>query len=130
MNINEAILQHRQICDELYELALEENRFLRENQRPAEAALLDRKRAALGRLDEAINALRSTPPGNARDPARRSALEKTQSRIMQILQVDRENEQLLTRYSLSRGTAPQPSPPKRGLLQDIYARASQREKSV
>jgi hypothetical protein len=130
MNTKEAIQQHRQICDELYELALEENRFLQENKRPPDAALLDRKRAALGRLDAAIAALRASPSRDARDPAKRAALEKTQTRIMQILQVDRENEQLLTRYSLSRGTAPQAQPPERGRLQSIYARASQPEKPV
>jgi hypothetical protein len=128
MNTNEAIQQHRQICDELYELALEENRFLQEHRRPPDAALLARKRAALGKLDAAIAALRSNPSRDARDPARRAALEKTQTRIMQILQIDRENEQLLTRYSLSRGPAPKVPPPERGLLQSIYTRASKPEK--
>ena len=130
MNTIEAIQQHRQICDELYELALEENRFLQENRRPPDASLLERKRAALGRLDAAIVPLRSSTSQDPRDPARRAALEKTQMRIMQILQVDRENEQLLTRYSLSRGPAPQALPPERALLQSIYARASQPEKPV
>ena len=128
MNAKEAIQQHRQICDELHELALEENRFLQEQRRPPDPALLDRKRAALGKLDAAIAALRSAPSRDARDPAVRAALEKAQARIMQILQIDRENEQLLTRYSLSRGVAPQATPPERGLLQSIYSRASQPEK--
>jgi hypothetical protein len=120
MTISEAIQQHRQICDELYQLALEENRFLQENRRPADAPLLERKRAALGKLEAAMAALRSAPPGDAKDPARRVALEKTQARIMQILQVDRENEQLLLRYSLSRG-APPPNPlPERSTLQRLY----------
>jgi hypothetical protein len=37
MNIKEAIQHHRQICDELYDIALEENRFLQENRRPPDA---------------------------------------------------------------------------------------------
>ncbi len=130
MNTKDAIQQHRQICDELYELALEENRFLQENKRPPDAALLERKRAALGRLDAAIAALRANPSRDTRDPAQRTALEKTQTRIMQILQVDRENEQLLTRYSLSRGTVPQAQPPERGRLQSIYERASRPDRPV
>jgi len=58
----------------------------------------------------------------------RGALDKTRSRILQILQLDRENEQLLTRFSLASGaggalnTAPQ-APPA-GMLQKIYARHS------
>lgn len=124
MNLEEAIQQHRQICDELYELALEENRFLLEQHRPAETPLLERKRAALGRLDQAITALRAASADGVRDPQRRAALERTQARIMQILQIDRENEQLLTRYSLSRGAPPAAEAPDRGLLQRIYARSS------
>lgn len=122
MNIQEAIQQHRQICDELYELALEENRFLQEQRRAPEAPFIERKKAALERLDAALQALRSTPKDGSRDPQRRAALEKTQARIMQILQLDRENEQLLTRHSLSRGINPAPAPSDRGLLSKIYSK--------
>jgi hypothetical protein len=127
MNILEAIQQHRLICDELYELALEENRFLQEQRRPPEPALLERKRAALARLEEAITALRSAPQGDSRDPGRRAALERTQARIMQILQVDRENEQLLTRYSLNRGAPPAAPLPEPSVLQRIYNRSAERQ---
>jgi hypothetical protein len=121
MNIQEAIQNHRAICDELYALALEENRFLQEHRRPADPALVERRRAALKRLDDAVAALRAVPSGGARDPSRREALEKTQARIMQILQLDRENEQLLTRHSLSRGTPAPAESPERGMLQRIYS---------
>ena len=121
MNVQEAIQNHREICDELYALAMEENRFLQENRRPAEKELIDRRRVALKRLDDAVVALRAVPSGGVRDPSRRDALEKTQARIMQILQIDRENEQLLTRHSLSRGTPPAPDSPDRGALQRIYS---------
>jgi hypothetical protein len=121
MNVPEAIQNHRAICDELYALAVEENRFLQEQRRPVEAALIERRRAALKRLDEAVAALRAVPAGGAKDPSRRDALEKTQARIMQILQIDRENEQLLTRYSLSRGPQPPAESVERGMLQRIYS---------
>jgi hypothetical protein len=124
----EALQQHQRICDELYELALEENRFLQQNHRAPAAELLGRKRALLGRLDSALEALRGPPPGGVRAPDLRAALDKARSRILQILQLDRENEQLLTRFSLARagGAAPEsasPSPPP-GMLQKIYARHS------
>ncbi|HEY1763981.1 MAG TPA: hypothetical protein VGF85_03595 [Opitutaceae bacterium] len=121
MTIEEAIQNHRAICDDLYGLAVEENRFLQEQHRPAEPALIERRRAVLKRLDEAVTALRSLPAGGVKDPGRRDALEKTQARIMQILQIDRENEQLLTRYSLSRGTPPPSAAVDRGILQRIYS---------
>ena len=123
MNTQEAIQQHRQICDELYELALEENRFLQQNRRLPDAELTERKRAALGRLDCALSALQTAAPESARDPHRRSALEKTQARIMQILQIDRENEQLLVRYSLSRGASSQAAP-ETTALQRIYSKGT------
>jgi len=123
----EALQQHQKICDELYELALEENRFLQQHRRAPDFALVERKRALLGRLDAALEALRAPPSGDQRSPELRTALDKTRSRILQILHLDRENEQLLTRFSLSRpGSASVDSAgaPPAGMLQKIYARHS------
>jgi hypothetical protein len=122
MTSTEALQQHQQLCDELYELALEENRFLQQHQRTPEPALLDRKRALLARLDETLAALREIPRGDARELALRGALDKTRSRILQILQVDKENEQLLLRHSLGRGPMTAAAPVDPGMLQRIYAR--------
>ncbi|HET7535433.1 MAG TPA: hypothetical protein VFJ90_03205 [Candidatus Didemnitutus sp.] len=122
----EALQQHQQLCDELHELALEENRFLQQNRRAPDAPLLDRKRALLARLDEALNALRGASRDKA-DTALKQALEKTRTRILQILQLDRENEQLLLRYSLTGGQpARAPSAPTAApsMLQKIYQRHS------
>jgi hypothetical protein len=123
----EALQQHQQLCDELHELALEENRFLQQNRRAPDAPLLDRKRALLARLDDALNALRSVPRDGGADIALKQALEKTRTRVLQILQLDRENEQLLLRYSLAGGPAirsvstPAAAP---SMLQKIYQRHS------
>ena len=125
MTPTEALKQHRQICDELYQLTLEENRYMQEHRLAPGKDLLERKQALSARLDESLEALRSTPSGGAKGSEVRQLLEKTRERIMQILQLDRENEQLLTRYSLGAksGTdlaqAPQP-----GLLKKIYSRKS------
>ena len=124
----EALQQHTQICDELYALALEENRFLQQHRRAAPPELLERKRALLARLDAALAALRAPPSGDHRGPEMRSALDKTRSRILQILQLDRENEQLLMRFSLARAGGASPDDaapaPSAGMLQKIYARHS------
>jgi hypothetical protein len=122
----EALQQHTQICDELYTLALEENRFLQQHRRTPEATLLDRKRALLARLDDTLSALRTAPRSGAREPAFKQALDKTRSRILQILQLDKENEELLTRFSMSRGEGAAPASPAvaPGMLQKIYSRHS------
>jgi hypothetical protein len=119
----QALQQHQQLCDELHELALEENRFLQQHQRAPEAALLERKRALLGRLDEALAALRDAPRDGTSQPALRQALDKARARILQILQLDKENEQLLLRYSLAGGrpAASAPTVPP-SMLQKIYQR--------
>jgi hypothetical protein len=119
----EALLQHQQLCDELHELALAENSFLQQHRRAPDAALLDRKRALLTRLDATLAALREASGASGCG----AALEKTRSRILQVLQLDRENEQLLLRYSLSsRPAAPATSSPTApaSMLQKIYQRHS------
>jgi hypothetical protein len=120
----EALHHHQRICDELYALALEENRFLQQHRRAPGTDLLARKRSLLDSLDEALTALRTAPPGEARSAEFRAALDQTRSRILQTLHLDRENEQLLTRHSLTKagGTAPATSFPS-GMLQKIYERS-------
>lgn len=121
MTLMEALRQHQQICDELHELSLEENRFLQQNHRAPAPALLERKRGLLKRLDSALAALRGADPGDARAPEARGALDKARSRILQILQLDKENEQLLVRFSLGSG-APRSAPPAHPGLLQIYSR--------
>lgn len=124
----ETIQEHHRLCDEIHQCVLDENRFLRQQQRVPDAALLERKRDLLARLDTTLAALRGVPAASARDPETREQLEKTRARILQILQLDKENEQLLLRCSLASArpagggqTAPTASVT---MLQKIYARCS------
>lgn len=125
MNSLQALQLHQQICDELHELALEENRFLQQHRRAPDESLLQRKRALLARLDEALSALRAATKEEAGQPAVRQALDKARARVLQVLQLDKENEQLLLRFSLSAGR-----PESTGgavpsaMLQKIYQRHS------
>ncbi|MBL9210193.1 MAG: hypothetical protein JNL92_06975 [Opitutaceae bacterium] len=122
----EAIRDHQQLCDDIHQCVLEENRFLRQQQRVPDAALLDRKRELLGRLDTTLGALRAVPAASARDPELRAQLEKTRARILQILQLDKENEQLLLRCSLAANRPAASNAPAASvsMLQKIYARCS------
>lgn len=123
-----ALQQHHQLCDEIHQCVLDENRFLRSQQRAPDAALLERKRVLLQKLDETLAALRAVPAASARDPETRDQLEKTRARILQILQLDKENEQLLLRCSLNASRPPgqNPATPSGSvsMLQKIYARCS------
>jgi hypothetical protein len=126
MTQSEAIQGHHALCDEIHRCILEENRFLRQQQRAPDAPLLERKRALLARLDASLENLRAVPAASARDPEIRAQLEKSRARILQILQLDKENEQLLLRCSLA-PMRPAGAPPPGGsvsMLQKIYARCS------
>ena len=126
MNQLDLIRDHHRLCDEIHQCVLEENRFLRQHQRAPEASLIDRKRALLERLDRSLGGLRAVPAASIRDPEAREQLEKTRGRILQILQLDKENEQLLLRASLAStrpDTAGQPTASV-SMLQKIYARCS------
>jgi hypothetical protein len=120
----EAIRDHQQLCDEIHQCVLEENRFLRQHQRVPDATLLDRKRELLARLDTTLGALRAVPAASARDPQLRAQLENTRARILQILQLDKENEQLLLRCSLAANRPADTAAPTASvsMLQKIYAR--------
>lgn len=124
----QALQQHQDLCNELHQLALEENSFLQQHRRTPDAALLEKKRALLGRLDETLAALRAQPRNSAEGAPFRAALEKTRARILQILQLDRENEQLLLRYSLAgpagNVAASGVATPAPSILQKIYQRHS------
>lgn len=125
MTTTEALHQHHQLCDELHQCALEENRFLRQHQRPLSVEFIERKRGLLERLDQSLSALRTVPAGRIREPETRDLLENSRARILQILQLDKENEQLLLRFSLT-GSKPAAAPvsPSIALLQKIYSRLS------
>ncbi|HVS51280.1 MAG TPA: hypothetical protein VHD62_02900 [Opitutaceae bacterium] len=123
----ETIRAHHQLCDEIHLCVLDENRFLRQHQRAPEPALLEKKRALLEKLDLTLAALRSVPAASARDPETRAQLEKTRGRILQILQLDKENEQLLLRCSLTANrpaNAPAAPTASVAMLQKIYARCA------
>lgn len=125
MSTQETLQKHQQVCDELYQLALEENRHLKQHRRAPDATLLDRKRVLLEKLDQTLTSLRASNAGGEAGRESRALVEKVRSRILQILQLDKENEQLLLRTSLTRGVEPVASPaPNTALLQKIYGRTS------
>ena len=126
MNQLELIRNHHRLCDEIHQCVMEENRFLRQHQRAPEATFVDRKGALLEKLDGSLAALRAVPAASVRDLEAREQLEKTRGRILQILQLDKENEQLLLRASLASTRSVNAAQPAASvaMLQKIYARCS------
>jgi hypothetical protein len=114
MTTLDILQRHQLLCDELHALALEENRFLREHRVAPRQELQNRKRALLGRLGESLDALRQVPRADSRTQQRNTA-ELTRSRILQFLQLDKENEQLLLRCSLAPGRPAAPAAPPAAL---------------
>ncbi len=124
--MSDAIREHQRLCDEIHQCVLDENRFLRQHQRAPDAAFLTKKRQLLEKLDTSLAALRVIPAGSVRDPEVRDLLEKTRARILQILQLDKENEQLLLRVSVTPRTPSPTNAPTASvaMLQKIYSRCS------
>ena len=126
--MREVLERHRQICDDLYQLALEENQFLQENKRPYGADLLDRRQVLLDRLTNNLGALKQAlapAPGEAKDLG--ELRERVRARILQIIHLDRETEKLILRYSLqSRGggapAASAPPAPRPGNVARLYGK--------
>jgi hypothetical protein len=122
MTALETIQEHHRLCDAVHQCTLEENHFLRLHQRVPGEEILSRKRALLEQLDRGVIALRALPAADAANPATREQLEKTRGRILQILQLDKENEQLILRFSLNR-PAPAANAPSASMLERIYGRS-------
>jgi hypothetical protein len=109
MSLADLLTQHLALCDELHHLCLEENQILKNDGHPPDAAWRERKRALADRLDHSLIGLRARPAVSGERGG--ELLEQARMRCLQILHLDRQNEQLLLRCSLGPARpAPQPMP--------------------
>jgi hypothetical protein len=99
MTLPEALARHLSLCDELHQLCLEENRILKQFRHPPDAAWRERKQDVSARLDHSLTSLRLLVPAAGDHGG--EVLESARQRSLQILHLDRENEQLLLRCSLA-----------------------------
>ena len=127
----DSLSAHLQVCDELHHLALEENRFLKQYQRVPDPSLLERHQALIDRLETSLASLRTgdaalVPSDPAARATRAAVIEQARGRLLQILHLLRENEQLVLRHSLgpARPAAPAPAIPPAGRLQKLYEQHS------
>jgi hypothetical protein len=94
---SEAVEQHLKVCDELLQLVREENRILREEKRLPGSSIVSRKEELLLKLGASVEELKGADKASGGGPL----LAVARERSLQILRMDRENEQLLLRHSLS-----------------------------
>jgi hypothetical protein len=124
--MSDLLRDHLHTCDELHQLALEENRFLKQHQRIPDLPLLERHQALIDRLETSLAGLRNG--GAAQVPAdpelranRAGLIAQARDRLLQILHLLRENEQLVLRHSMGPGRVTAPvTPPSVSRLQKLY----------
>jgi hypothetical protein len=118
MNTQDLLQHHNTLCEELYALTVEENRLLRATNRPPDAAWRTKKQALSDRWSESMAQLKAHPPraGEGGGPL----LEQARQRCLQIMHLDRENEKLLLRCSLS-AAKPPAAPISRSAAAHAYA---------
>lgn len=99
MDLAQTLEAHLSLCERLYQLCLEEQRWLQTEQCPPAAELQERKRALNQAFDESLARLRALPTGSPERGGERLA--RARAKSLQILHLDRQNEQLLLRCSLA-----------------------------
>ena len=111
MNTLAALEQYSTLCDELDLYMNEENSHLRANDN--KQLLVDRKRQILTKLVDALNVLRAAGPVKSADHAASSEVRKrVLAKVLKLLLLSRESEQLLLKNSVRsapRMEAPQPT---------------------
>lgn len=108
MSLVDTLTLHLALCDELHQLCLEENRILKQQRHAPDAAWRERKQELAFRFDASLASLRARPSAVGEHGG--ELLERTKQRSLQILHLDRENEQLLLRCSLAPARPEMPQP--------------------
>ena len=125
MNLTDTLESHFQLCQEVHQLLLEENRLLQTTHMPPERSFLDRKQSLLPRLDDSVRALQtarlSAPVGPG---AHAPSIERVQKKMLAMLLLDRENEKLLLKHSFQNSAARMADKPDRNTVRRAYAAAA------
>ncbi|MEQ9823069.1 MAG: hypothetical protein ABQ298_01655 [Puniceicoccaceae bacterium] len=117
---SEVVDQHLRLCEDILAILSEENRMLRRQPAEVEDELLAQKRELLPQLDASLAALKTLHEQSPEIlPAIQEKLKTAQNKIMRILLLDRENEQLLLKALLPKVGS---NPPKRSMesIKGIY----------
>jgi len=107
----EVVDKHLTLCEDILGILNEENRMLRREPPKVEDSLLEEKRALLPQLDESLAALKALHEANPDlHSTVKEKLKSAEKKIMRILLLDRENEQLLLKSLLPKVGKPTVKP--------------------
>lgn len=101
MQTTSPIDHHLELSQQIHTLLLEENSFLKAQQRAPDSTILEQKRVLLEQFTQSLDALKSWRSArNNLSESEREQVRMAQNKVMQTLYLDRENEQLLLKYSV------------------------------
>ena len=102
-SVIDLIYSHSTLCEEVYNMLLDENRILRGAGMLEESGVLDKKRMLLKALDDSLQEMRQAAKVSpaAKTTALRSVAAKAQRVLLKAMLLDKENEQLLLKHALS-----------------------------
>lgn len=124
MNLPESLNTHAALCEEIYDLMIEENRHLRSSGQPPADALLSRKSTLLGTLSFSLERIRAALTQSMPTSSEiRQAVQRAQQTILKALLLDRENEQLLLKCTMQKRPVAVASRPAMAHLQRVYGRS-------
>ena len=121
----EILDRHLELLSGLHALFLEEGALLRSTGGVPDEAFLERKRAYLDRLDQSLAALRSIGGAGARLNAQESdRVREARKRMLQVLILDRENERMLLKATVSTSLKHKYAPVLPGRVAKVYGDAT------
>ncbi len=100
MEPTEVLKSHLALCNQVHELLLEENTWLKVQKKVPEIALLQRKKEIVGRLESSLSQLKKLKPEyfSPFDDSKKLVGE-SHAKLLQIFYLDRENEELLVKLN-------------------------------
>ncbi len=104
----EFIRVHGELCEEVYDFLLEENRMYRKLGKPLSGALIQKKQSLLSALTQSLDRLRGIGKagGVAKSSILKKVVAKTQRILLRTMLLDKENEQLFLKHALSSSSGP------------------------
>jgi len=125
MELSSALQDHTTLCEQAYQLILEENCLLKTTGQPPNEVFLERKQQLLTSLDTSLSILRAEGQKSKTENQKyRATMEKAQQIILKTLLLDRENEQLLLKCTMTAKPVVAKYVPSAAHLQKLYQRHS------
>ncbi|MDC1005871.1 hypothetical protein OAQ34_09610 [Opitutales bacterium] len=102
MDPREVIKTHLLLCEDVYSILLEENTWLKTEKQAPTMDLLGRKQVILPQLEDSLANLKKLKPEyfSPFDDSKK-LVGQSHAKLLQIFYIDRENEELLLKFSQS-----------------------------